>query len=297
MPDANAKRGHNHSDSIQAVHGGVAGYYPGDRFGPRTLADFELVWIIQGSAVYEHDGTRHNLAQGDAVLARPGFEETYQWDRKHDSRHAFVHFELVQPPHDWPDLEAWPVTQRLDPAGAVVTLLRQVISHWCLLAQRDPRQAAPWVQRAILTMVDLWLAGDPSPAVNASWCRPVRMAVEWVTAQLRHDPAVPIALEQLAEAAHVHPSHLVRQFRRDMGMTPMRTVQAMRLDAARVMLLRSNLTVQEVAYRFGFASPFHFSRVFKSQFGKSPSQVRTNSNESDVINTAARIGRVAPIDW
>lgn len=52
----------------------LAYYAPGASYGPRTLTDFELVWLLTGSAQW-HGGperARLLLRPGDLLLIPPG---------------------------------------------------------------------------------------------------------------------------------------------------------------------------------------------------------------------------------
>src|SRR5678815_3068109 len=53
------------------VGGAVAVYPPGSTWGPRTLPDFELVWILEGDTVWTCNGTRHAAPPGTMILSRP----------------------------------------------------------------------------------------------------------------------------------------------------------------------------------------------------------------------------------
>jgi AraC-like DNA-binding protein len=44
------------------------------------------------------------------------------------------------------------------------------------------------------------------------------------------------------------------------------------MNCARELLKKGNLTVSEVSYRIGISSPSQFSRMYKKQFGISPSK-------------------------
>lgn len=103
---------------------------------------------------------------------------------------------------------------------------------------------------------------------------PVRVALDRIAAVLRDDPATPLGLDDLAEAAHVTPSHLCRLFKSSTGHSPAETVRLVRLDYAAAMLARSNEPIAGVAEAAGFASPFHFSRRFGEAYGLSPSAYR-----------------------
>ena len=82
----------------------VADYAPGATYGPRTLPNYELLWILHGSArwrtdVYDDAGVRQatveeDLRPGTVALARRGNRDAYIWDCDRWSRHAYVHFQI-----------------------------------------------------------------------------------------------------------------------------------------------------------------------------------------------------------
>lgn len=53
--------------------------------------------------------------------------------------------------------------------------------------------------------------------------------------------------------------------------TPAKWIREKRLSKARQMLQSSQMSVADVAYSLGFENPTHFSRIFKQQYGISPS--------------------------
>ena len=77
---------------------------------------------------------------------------------------------------------------------------------------------------------------------------------------------------------------LCRQFRTMFGTSPHRYLLMRRLEFARDRIHRGRPLV-EVAYDAGFADQAHFTRVFKSGFGLTPTRYR-----------ALRIGQRSPND-
>jgi len=68
----------------------IADYAPGATYGPRRLPNFELLWILHGSAlwrteVYDDAGVRQatverELRPGSLALAKRGNRDAYRWD-------------------------------------------------------------------------------------------------------------------------------------------------------------------------------------------------------------------------
>lgn len=55
------------------------------------------------------------------------------------------------------------------------------------------------------------------------------------------------------------------------GYAPKEYLRIMRMKKAAEMLLSTNLSITEVAYRVGISDPAYFNKCFKAQFGKAPS--------------------------
>ena len=82
----------------------------------------------------------------------------------------------------------------------------------------------------------------------------------------------PISLDELAYLSGRSLSSFKREFQNIYGEPPARWIREKRLSKAQQMLRSSSLSVADVAYSLGFENPTHFSRIFKQQFGYTPSQ-------------------------
>src|SRR5215470_17288234 len=80
----------------------------------------------------------------------------------------------------------------------------------------------------------------------------------------------PLALDELARAVNLSTSHLTRLFKTAVGRPPGRYDRERRLDAARLLVVRSFLSIKEVMATTGWTDPSHFCRDFTSRFGESP---------------------------
>ena len=62
------------------------------------------------------------------------------------------------------------------------------------------------------------------------------------------------------------------------GYAPKEYLRVMRMKKAAELLLKTDVTVAEVAYQVGINDPFYFSKCFKAQFGVSPSTYQKNKD-------------------
>ncbi len=81
-------------------------------------------------------------------------------------------------------------------------------------------------------------------------------------------------VEEAARNCHVSPTVFCKRFKRETGQTPADYFQRLRLTEACRQIARPYVTLTETAYRLGFSSSQHFSRVFKQYFGLSPRDYR-----------------------
>ena len=83
-----------------------------------------------------------------------------------------------------------------------------------------------------------------------------------------------LTIASLVEQNNVNRNRLSYVFRRHAGMGPAEYLLKYRINKAQEMLFTSDAPVQEIAQTVGIADPFYFSRVFKKQFGISPTEYR-----------------------
>jgi len=90
-----------------------------------------------------------------------------------------------------------------------------------------------------------------------------------------------INLDQLAIAAGMSKFNFCRKFQSETGLTPVRWLWAFRARlAAEFIGLAPSWNLTDIAFRCGFSSSAHFSRLFKQINGMSPSVYRQHTLES-----------------
>ncbi|MDG1431750.1 MAG: GlxA family transcriptional regulator [Paracoccaceae bacterium] len=95
-------------------------------------------------------------------------------------------------------------------------------------------------------------------------------AIKMMTDNLEH----PIPPSEIAEEVGISARQLERLFGRHLNCSPKKYYVDMRLQKARNLLLQTEKTVTEISFLAGFASPAHFARVYRNQFGITPMNQR-----------------------
>jgi transcriptional regulator GlxA family with amidase domain len=119
-----------------------------------------------------------------------------------------------------------------------------------------------------------------APAPERSGLREVqRFAVENLAADL--------SVETLAGLAHMSPRHFARSFRAEVGVTPARYVERLRLEAARRRLEDSEEPVGAVAAACGFGTAETMRRAFLRVLRVGPAEYRRRFRSAAAAEVAA----------
>jgi AraC-like DNA-binding protein len=99
-------------------------------------------------------------------------------------------------------------------------------------------------------------------------------SVKRAIAAMRGQMGQPMSLRSLAKIGFASPYHFTRTFRSVTGLPPLHFLSALRLDAARDLLLHTRSKVIDICYDVGYSSVGTFTRRFTGSFGVSPRQFR-----------------------
>src|SRR5215210_1096065 len=109
---------------------------------------------------------------------------------------------------------------------------------------------------------------------------------EFLHAEFGRSPS----LAELAAIAGVHPSHLVREFKRSFGETPASRLRRLRIEWAAPRVSGSDEALTQIAAAAGFADQSHFTRQFRRHFGVTPAAYRRGGRSG-----ARRLNQASPI--
>jgi AraC-like DNA-binding protein len=253
---------------------------------PQTIAAFDAGYLslmvqLRGRSWQAQDGRDARIAAGHAV--------------SHDSSRPFVvrsyaPFELLI--FAFPKVLLRPHMERVcsrtavpvsgdDGVGRIaVPFLRQVADGLRdgAIAEDDVN-----VSESVVHLIKALYVRRPAPArqkqarANAEEImRRIRSSIE----QRIADPG--LSPEEIARLNHVSTSYLHKLFSRYEGMSMGAWVRATRLRRCRRDLMDPSLahrSITDIAADWGFATPSHFSRAFRSEFGCSPRDVRRSSGQ------------------
>jgi AraC family transcriptional regulator len=216
--------------------------------------------VLDGDATEEFRGrTRELTAQSllftppyqthGHVFRTPGRWINFQFSRAWSSRIGDGRLRL-------PDA---PVLLRSHPAVAWATRIRTEVRT------RDAVARSAIEGALVLLAAELARLPVSGERVRPRWLRLVEEAIE-------ASVGAPPSVAELAALAGVHPSHLLRNFRRYHGSTVASYVRQRRIERARTEVARGKRSLSAIALDAGFSDQSHFTRVSREAFGETPGQ-------------------------
>jgi transcriptional regulator GlxA family with amidase domain len=218
------------------------------RAGPRAE---RLATVCTGSFLAAHAG----LLAGRRVTTHWKFLDTLQ--RRHPSLTVDGDAIYINDGHVWTSAG---VTAGIDLALALVEH-----DHGGDIAQAVARDLVMFLRRP----------GGQSQFAAPTWTEPATdPPVRAVQLYIDANPGADLGLAALAARASMSERHLARLFTRQVGTTPARYVERVRIEAARRRLERDDTTTAVVAKECGFGTAETLRRAFHRHLGVSPDDYR-----------------------
>ena len=247
----------------------------------RTQAAEDQIYlklVVSGHAMFEQNGEQRCFSADSLVLVDPSrpFVERVDHEtrlivvscpksalRDRGYRSEFNHW--IAPDMRSPDAQFV--------RGIVCTAQGAVISDSAM-----QRRTSALLGTQLLDLLDVVMQVEPAPRGRTT--EAVRFRVKrHIAGHLGDDTLDATAI---ARAAGLSVSQLNRLFR-DEGVSPMRYVWQLRVERAASLLgspQADTLRIEQLAWRCGFTSAAHFSRLFREQYGVTPKAFRERTRQS-----------------
>ena len=115
-------------------------------------------------------------------------------------------------------------------------------------------------------------------------CRPMdkivpnEVWVEEIDLLLKNHYDEDLSLEELGQRLHGSSSYLRHIYKKIKGLTPQQELTRIRLEQARIRLLKGNEAISEIARAVGMMNTPYFIKSFKKRYGLAPNQYRKAYN-------------------
>ncbi|MCI9864348.1 helix-turn-helix domain-containing protein [Rhizobium skierniewicense] len=235
----------------------------------KTNSVHDFLVCLTGKATYEIEGQTITMEPGTAMLipantrfvGRSGSRDLYTGIAQHFTLDLFGRLDFVSQIRlktcltlsHWSILE--PIVRRFhDIAPPSSTTLMQHHLFMVLLMEFINEAFVEWREQAVGNV------GNPDA---------LSLAIMVAANQIAMDPVKETLAESVVESAPYNPDYFKREFKRQIGWTPVKFQEFKRMERA-MGLLASGCHVKQAAEQSGYTDAYYFSRMFKRYIGISP---------------------------
>ncbi len=237
-----------------------------------NLTDQELWLVWAGHGQMRTQDQEYELRPGFCVWMRPGRIYDASQDENDRIGLTFIHFsfqnQTLNRAHDFPEF------YNVGDLNYVDTVTRRVVE---IMRQHDAppdlkSTAGLLLSGLLLDLVTKFRYEDKAPTNPVA-----RHHTELIQQTVRHiyeSVEAPLSVKELAKKASYSPAHFSSLFKKVTGQTVEAVIVQARIDKARQLLRRSDLSIGQIAEAAGYRDVYFFSRQFKFKTGQTPTQYR-----------------------
>lgn len=96
-----------------------------------------------------------------------------------------------------------------------------------------------------------------------------------------------LVIRELAVAVNLSPGRLAHVFRNELGVSPQRYLNNIRMERAKELLVNGVLSIKEIASEVGIRDVSRFCRSFRTSYGTTPKEYRKTHLRLDLESTGA----------
>ncbi|NIK76173.1 AraC-like DNA-binding protein [Paenibacillus castaneae] len=264
---------------------GMTHYEPGDQHPNRKqLGIFDLIIVESGCLSIGEDDQSWHLTANQTLLLLP---DRYHYSVKpieEATRFYWVHFHAVG---EWQQsgLDHSSLNQEAHYNRFLTSPYSlQLQKHWLLpypeqayhlmrtlnKAGEERESSAFWTQQQafeeLLRMMDL--------RQNDNYTSPAVTLAEKAEAYIKKNYRTEITSKTISETLNFHYNYITRCMKQVYGMTPIDYLSKYRLEQAKLLLLKTEWPIAEIAQYVGFENVPYFSNCFTNKIGLSPTSFR-----------------------
>lgn len=265
----------------------------------RVLYDHELVLFRSGTFVVELDGRTYHCAKDSFIIIPPGRLHLSRMLSTGTGQRCWIHFDWIHsgntdrlpvssyfpaPPREHLLRPAPPWVPprvhygRLPSPGEIFDLFERLDTRWNYGTSRERTSCRALLLELLLEVLHPASAQARGERPGTRLAARIRESLTTLAdGNAGNRPAIRPTLRGLGYSY----AHLCRVFKREYGIAPLRYVNALRIERAKLLLRDTELTVSEVAERTGFDNLSYFSRLFSRIAGISPSAYRRHCPTPD----------------
>ena len=226
----------------------------------------ELFYVLSGEGFFMKDDEKIGIKQGDLMVINPGTQHC-EYSSSENPLEFFV-FAFTDIYFDRDDGEAECILinrenerQSMDEVDA---LFKKIYRELC-----EEREYYLNVIRNCLEQLIIAIARKEGIRLKRTHNN-VPQSVAICMQYIEENSDKKITLDELSSVACINKYTLIKQFKKELGQTPLAYVSDVKIKKAIEMLYFGEASVEEIAEKLGFINISHFYQTFKRVTGRTP---------------------------
>lgn len=241
----------------------------------RVLHEYQLLYITNGEGYFESDSTRKTkIEKGTILMLFPNQWHTYHPVKATGWNEYYVGFEgpivdnLLFRSFFSPQNQVMHVGIHED----LVSLFNQAIQ----VAKDDKTGAQQYLAGIVYHMLGKTLSLQKNESLESFEAREkVEQAKVYMTERVYDD----VNPEEIAHHLNISYSWFRKIFKEYTGHAPAQYFKELKINKAKQLLVETNLTMKEIAFKLNYNSTEHFFSIFKKKARLTPSEYRSFGKE------------------
>lgn len=258
----------------------------------RTMDCYELIIGLKGTIYLEQDEVQYEINPGDIMLVLPGHHHGgYKSVEKGiDLSFYWFHFYYKEPielvedkelmdklkllknnpySNNLEDIAYIPIHSNIKDISKINIIARQLLD-FCNTRYYTNRILDFTISTLIIEISHQLLKQATNVIETTQGELIFNEILEWLKINALNE----MSLKDVAYKFNFNKNYLTKMFKKKTGVTVNDYIINIRIDRAKALLLQTNLTIKEVAYKVGYQDEKYFMRVFKGRELITPSKYR-----------------------
>lgn len=225
----------------------------------------KLYYVIKGEISVKIEDEILLAKKGDAILIPAGIKHSYNLTDSAYAEKYWFHFDIRLGQVNLFDIIDIPYIKHIGINDALISLFDSIVNSSGNLPSDRLNLSSK-----IASLVSLYTDGchyineEPKEADET----------DRVITHIRRNYAEKFDIDTLASMAKLSPNYFTKKFKERVGHPPMKYVNILRIERAKFLLEHTDMPISAIMESVGFWDFAHFSKLFKSETGYSPTKFR-----------------------
>ncbi len=231
----------------------------------------EILYVLSGTGIITVSGIVYPLKPGDLIVINPGVphcEASVKNSRLHLVFLGIEHFKVGDLSEDHLiSREMPPVIAGQDYRYKIESFFTDIISESANKIMLSSAMSRSLACALLVLILRVYQSRSERISGMKEECRRIKDYID-------KNYTSPITLDSLSEQVYISKYYLSHIFKSQTGTSPIKYLINKRITEAAGLLIRTDLSIRDIALKVGYDDPVYFSQMFKKVMDESPAAYR-----------------------